>query len=78
MSAEFFGRAVEDYKPPRDTQMLEYMELLAVFEASTRSMLPEKYHVLTAQELNNKLVEMRRAMTLGPWAVAGNRGLSEQ
>ena len=36
-------RAMKDYLPSRDVQMLEYMELLAVFEASNRRMLPKKY-----------------------------------
>ena len=35
--------AVVDVIPSRDTRMLEYMELLAVFEASARRMLPERY-----------------------------------
>ena len=33
-------RAIDDYLPSRDVKMLEYMELLAVFEASNRRMLP--------------------------------------
>ena len=36
-------QAIADYLPSRDVKMLEYMELLAVFEASNRKMLPKKY-----------------------------------
>lgn len=54
-----FGEAITDYMPSRDTNMLEYMELLAVFEASRRSMLPEKYRDLSADELSRKLTEKR-------------------
>jgi ATP-dependent 26S proteasome regulatory subunit len=35
--------AVVDVIPSRDTRMLEYMELLAVFESSARRMLPKRY-----------------------------------
>jgi hypothetical protein len=31
------------------------MELLAVFEASSRRMLPEKYRALSVEELNREL-----------------------
>jgi AAA+ superfamily predicted ATPase len=36
-------RATGDVIPSRDTRMLAYMELLAVFESSSRRMLPERY-----------------------------------
>ena len=42
ITVEHFGKAIVDYLPSRDLEMLEYMELLAVFEASNRRMLPEK------------------------------------
>jgi SpoVK/Ycf46/Vps4 family AAA+-type ATPase len=48
-------RAVVDYLPSRDLKMIEYMELLAVFEASNRRMLPKKYASLPAQELQQRL-----------------------
>ena len=35
-------QAAGDVIPSRDTKMLEYMEMLAVFESSSREMLPEK------------------------------------
>ena len=50
-----FSRAVGDYLPSRDSEMLEYMELLAVFEASNRRMLPKKYATLTVDQLTEKL-----------------------
>ena len=43
-------RAARDYLPPRDLDMLEFMELLAVFEASNRRMLPPKYASLKAED----------------------------
>ena len=54
-----FQKAVADYLPSRDVQMLEYMELLAVFEASNRRMLPQKYARLTLDELQTRLAELK-------------------
>jgi transitional endoplasmic reticulum ATPase len=50
-----FARATRDYLPSRDVQMLEYMELLAVFEASNRRMLPKKYADVPVDELQARL-----------------------
>jgi len=56
---ECFEQAIADYLPSRDIDMLEYMELLAVFEASNRRMLPAKYASLTIDELQARLAELR-------------------
>jgi transitional endoplasmic reticulum ATPase len=52
-------QAIADYLPSRDTKMLEYMELLAVFEASNRKMLPRKYQNMNAEELQARLDLLR-------------------
>jgi len=39
--------------------MIEYMELLAVFEASNRRMLPAKYADLPTDELQAKLQALK-------------------
>ena len=52
---EDLQRAMKDYLPSRDVQMLEYMELLAVFEASNRRMLPKKYADVPVEELQARL-----------------------
>lgn len=52
--------AVADYLPSRDVKMIEYMELLAVFEASNRRMLPKKYADLSIDELQARLA-LRKA-----------------
>jgi hypothetical protein len=57
--ADDFARAVGDYLPSRDVEMLEYMELLAVFEASNRRMLPAKFAGLSVDELQARLAELR-------------------
>ena len=59
LNAEIFKRAIADYVPARDALMLEYMELLAVFEASRRSMLPERYQSITQEELSARLAIIR-------------------
>ncbi len=58
-AAEDLAKAVADYLPSRDVAILEFMELLAVFEASNRSMLPKKYADLTADELSERLAAAR-------------------
>jgi len=57
-----FAEAIRDYLPSRDVEMLEYMELVAVFEASNRRMLPKKYADLGVDELNDKLTTLRAAI----------------
>jgi hypothetical protein len=55
VTADDLRRAAHDYLPSRDTEMLEYMELLAVFEASNRRMLPPKYAELPIEDLQRRL-----------------------
>jgi hypothetical protein len=56
-------RAARDYLPPRDLDMLEFMELLAVFEASNRRMLPPKYANMQSDELQARLNHLK--LTVG-------------
>ncbi len=57
--AEHFLRAATDYFPSRDVELLEYMELLAVFETSSRRLLPAKYASMTPEELDARLRQLR-------------------
>lgn len=59
-----FEQAVQDYIPTRDANMIEYMELLAVFEASRRTMLPQKYRDLSSAELQQRLRELKLSLRL--------------
>lgn len=54
-----FTKAAEDYFPSRDIELLDYMELLAVFESSSRRFLPKKYENMTPEDLDQKLRELR-------------------
>jgi SpoVK/Ycf46/Vps4 family AAA+-type ATPase len=59
-----FEGAIADYVPARDAGMLEYMEMLAVFEASRRSMLPQRYRDMTQEDFNLRLRELKRELRL--------------
>jgi ATP-dependent 26S proteasome regulatory subunit len=59
VDGEILERAVRDYLPSRDEAMLRFMELLAVFEASNRRMLPPKYRDLSNEDLDRALREAR-------------------
>ena len=52
-------RAILDYLPSRDVEMIEYMELLAVFEASNRRMLPPKYASMSIADLQEQLARRK-------------------
>jgi ATP-dependent 26S proteasome regulatory subunit len=59
LTAADLDRAVTDVVPSRDTRMLEFMEMLAVFEASSRRMLPERYRELTTEVVQDRLDGLR-------------------
>jgi transitional endoplasmic reticulum ATPase len=59
LTTAHFEQAIADYLPPHDVEMLEYMELLAVFEASSRRMLPQKYAGLSMEALQRRLAELK-------------------
>ncbi len=65
VNADRFVKAAADYFPSRDVELLEYMELLAVFEASSRRLLPPKYANITPEELDLRMRQLR--------VIVGNR-----
>ena len=52
-------QAVIDVIPSRDTRMLEYMEMLAVFESSAKRMLPDRFQELETEDVQRRLDELR-------------------
>ena len=50
-----FTQASIDFIPPREPQMIEFMELLAVQETSRRSLLPERFRNIATSELQDRL-----------------------
>lgn len=63
VTAERLSAAIDDYLPARDAAMLEYMELLAAFESSSRRLLPRQYADLPVDELQRRLRALRREVT---------------
>jgi SpoVK/Ycf46/Vps4 family AAA+-type ATPase len=59
VTASVFERAFQDYLPSRDQDMLEYMELLAVFESSSRGMLPKRYRDIALDDLQERMRLLR-------------------
>ena len=51
--------AAVDVIPSRDERMLEFMEMLAVFESSSRKMLPERYQSIETAEVLDRLDQLR-------------------
>lgn len=64
VSQEDLAQASEDVLPSRDIRMLEYMEMLAVFEASSRQMLPSKYRELSVDQIQQRLDQLRLQLGL--------------
>lgn len=62
ITTEIFAQAAADFMPPQETQMIAYMEMLAVFETSRRSMLPERFKNMSPQEVQAKLHQLRQAI----------------
>lgn len=62
ISADDLAQAVRDVIPSRDTRMLEFMEMLAVFESSSRRMLPVRYQEMPVQEVQDRLAELRASL----------------
>jgi SpoVK/Ycf46/Vps4 family AAA+-type ATPase len=52
-------QATQDVIPSRDKRMLAYMEMLAVFESSSRRMLPERYQAMETEVVQQRLDELR-------------------
>lgn len=55
VSRDDLARATRDVIPSRDTRMLAYMELLAVFESSSRRMLPERFQGMDTATVQQEL-----------------------
>lgn len=57
-------QAIADYVPSQDAGMLEYMEMLAVFEASRRSMLPKRYRDMPREVFDARLRQLKLELRL--------------
>lgn len=54
-------KAREDFMPPQEADMIEFMELLAVSETSRRSLLPERFRRMPIKDIQDRLVRARAA-----------------
>ena len=59
VSQSDLDQAAADVVPSRDTRMLDYMEMLAVFECSARRMLPDHYREMETSEVLERLDLLR-------------------
>lgn len=64
ITEEEFDAAIADYIPSRDRDMVRYMELLAVFECSSRRLLPDIYRTRSTEELLVEMNLLRRKLGL--------------
>jgi transitional endoplasmic reticulum ATPase len=54
------ARAKDDFMPPQERDMIEFMELLAVSETSRRSLLPERFRKMPVAEIQDSLRAARQ------------------
>jgi hypothetical protein len=52
-------RAKDDFMPPQEQDMIEFMELLAVSETSRRSLLPPRFRALAVADIKARLRDAR-------------------
>ena len=58
----FFAQAAEDFMPPQQRNMIRFMEMLAVSETSRRSLLPLRLRQMSADQVQDELLRLRRAV----------------
>ncbi|MEO8023093.1 AAA family ATPase [Polaromonas sp.] len=56
---EALAKARDDFMPPQEKDMIEFMELLAVSETSRRSLLPERFRKMAVSDIQKNLREAR-------------------
>ena len=60
LNAAVLGAAAQDFMPPQERDMIEFMELLAVSETSRRSMLPKRYRDMALADIQSNLIAAKR------------------
>jgi ATP-dependent 26S proteasome regulatory subunit len=60
LNAAVLLTAAQDFMPPQERDMIEFMELLAVSETSRRSMLPKRYRDMAIADIQSNLQDARR------------------
>ncbi|MGQ0709548.1 MAG: ATP-binding protein [Rhodoferax sp.] len=60
VSAQALQAAAQDFMPPQERDMIEFMELLAVSETSRRSLLPRRYRDMALADIQSHLRHARQ------------------
>ena len=60
LNAEALTHAAQDFMPPQEQDMIEFMELLAVSETSRRSLLPKRFRDMAISDIQNNLIAAKR------------------
>ena len=60
LDAEVLQQAAQDFMPPQERDMIEFMELLAVSETSRRTMLPKRFRDMAMADIQSNLLAARR------------------
>ncbi|MDR7376567.1 SpoVK/Ycf46/Vps4 family AAA+-type ATPase [Rhodoferax ferrireducens] len=60
LNATVLSAAAQDFMPPQERDMIEFMELLAVSETSRRSMLPKRYRDMALADIQSNLIAAKR------------------
>ena len=60
LSAAVLTQAAQDFMPPQERDMIEFMELLAVSETSRRTLLPKRFRDMASADIQRQLQDARR------------------
>ena len=60
LDAKALTMAADDFMPPQERDMIEFMELLAVSETSRRSLLPRRYRDMAISDIQSHLLAAKR------------------
>ena len=60
LDANALTMAADDFMPPQERDMIEFMELLAVSETSRRSLLPRRYRDMAISDIQSHLLAAKR------------------
>jgi transitional endoplasmic reticulum ATPase len=62
LTMKYLDDALHDFMPTRETKMIEYMQWLAISEASNRRLLPQRFESISVEEVQRKLAQARLAL----------------
>ena len=60
LTATVLTAAAQDFMPPQERDMIEFMELLAVSETSRRTLLPKRFRDMAIADIQNNLLAARK------------------